>query len=470
MARFRFYIYIITFFILLINQPNRFESFDSNFIFYSVLLIFFNIIIFFQSSVKVSSWISFETFFLLGFIIVHFQIPFLACFDIEPGKPKLVWINKQVVNYATWLSNISIMAWIIGNSMHSLFKGLFKARETTASLKSKKLFEFNISYLSSFFYLLFILFLALVGKDFLNGNYNGGANWGAGAIYIYLILRVVLYLKIVYFFKLEYTSETSFLSVIQNNFKFLFFVVIYLLLFLNAGDRGPIIEFFIVSSISYTLFINKLKLKYIVIGALFFSFFLTIVKAGRTRDTSDREQNILVQGYQNTSESENVFNPTDELASTVRILYLGLDKVPYNHPYLSGITFLHETISIIPFGMSFYLQYFPIPESYFSTSRFFTILRQGKNYSSGDGSEILADIYVNFGQAGTIILMFLFGFVVSFIKNKAINLNQDTWVIVYIFLVIGALYMNRSSLLDPLKTIFYALFLNRFLIRRIYAK
>lgn len=470
MARFRFYIYIITFFILLMNQPNAFESFDSNFNFYSIVLVFFNIILFFQSSVKESSWISFETFFLLGFVIVHFQVPFLACFGIEPGKPKLVWVNKQVVNYATWLSNLSIMAWIIGNSLQSLFKGFFEARKQKSTGTEKGLFEFNISYLNNFFYVFFILFLALVGKEFLNGNYDGGANWGAGAIYVYLVLRVVLYLKIVYFFKLEYTSETTFLSVIQNNFKFLFFVFIYLLLFLNAGDRGPIIEFFIVSSISYTLFVDKLKLKYILIGALFFSFFLTIIKAGRSRDVSDREQNILVQGYANASENENIFNPTDELASTVRILYLGLDKVPYNHPYLSGITFLHETISVVPFGMSFYLQYFPIPETYFSTSRFFTILRQGKNYSSGDGSEILADIYVNFGQVGTIVLMFLFGFLVAFIKNKAIHLNHDTWIIVYIFLVVGALYMNRSSLLDPLKTIFYALFLNRFLIRKIYAK
>ena len=63
-----------------------------------------------------------------------------------------------------------------------------------------KNFKIHSPILDKLSVVLFLLFISLVGKDFLTGNYDGGKNWGAGASYVFLLLRVVLYLKIIYFF------------------------------------------------------------------------------------------------------------------------------------------------------------------------------------------------------------------------------------------------------------------------------
>lgn len=67
------------------------------------------------SNLKIfKSWVRYDLFFLLGFLILHFQIPFLAAIGIEPQRPNFIWINKMVVNYATWLSAISMLMWQLG--------------------------------------------------------------------------------------------------------------------------------------------------------------------------------------------------------------------------------------------------------------------------------------------------------------------------------------------------------------------
>ena len=116
--------------------------------------------------------------------------------------------------------------------------------------------------------------------------------------------------------------------------------------------------------------------------------------------------------------------------------------------------------------MFLYVKFTQMPEFYFSTSRFFTVIRQGKYYESGDGSEIIADIYVNFGVYGVFILMMFFGYFISFVQFNALTLFNHKYLIIYVFLLISALYINRSSFLDPLKTVIYALLIDYLFIKK----
>ena len=79
--------------------PYKFEYFkeDSNFVLSILALV--NVVVFLTTTRKFfSSWIRYDTLFLLGFLIVHFQIPFLASIGVEPEVPSYTWINKIVVN------------------------------------------------------------------------------------------------------------------------------------------------------------------------------------------------------------------------------------------------------------------------------------------------------------------------------------------------------------------------------------
>ena len=102
-------------------MPEKFETFDRTANFILPIIGFVNIICFWKTSFKIAkSWISYNTLFLLGFAIVHFQIPFLASIGIEPSFGDYVWINKKVVNYATWLSLLALLMWLLGFLIFSL--------------------------------------------------------------------------------------------------------------------------------------------------------------------------------------------------------------------------------------------------------------------------------------------------------------------------------------------------------------
>ena len=440
---------LLTFFL----KPDRSSIFDPDLNLILTMIAFFNIAIFWRYIITKFSWINFGTLFTLGFIIVHFQIPFLASLGIEPEKPNLIWPNKWVVNYATWLSLVSLLLWIFGY--------LINKRDIKFVEKNQNK-EVDLKKINVLLIFIFISFLLLVGNEFLSGNYNGGSNWGTGSMYVFVVLRVILCLKIFYFFYNDKVINRK--SIIKNKY-FFSIIIIYALVFLNAGDRGPLIELIIVAVTCYTIFHRRIFFVTFAIGFIASAFFLNMVKFGRTSNIAYREGNIIESGYNNFLQQES-FNPTNELASSNRILYLSLDKVPDNYPYLNGLTFFHEVISCVPFTMFLYVKFTQMPEFYFSTSRFFTVIRQGKYYESGDGSEIIADIYVNFGVYGVFILMMFFGYFISFVQFNALTLFNHKYLIIYVFLLISALYINRSSFLDPLKTVIYALLIDYLFIKK----
>ncbi|MVX37325.1 hypothetical protein, partial [Myroides sp. LoEW2-1] len=177
---------------------------------------------------------------------------------------------------------------------------------------------------------------------------------------------------------------------------------------------------------------------FVFIGAVTF----TILKFGRSRDINQVEQgNIFERGYTNYKNHENDVGFTDELALSVRIQYRALDVVPDKHPYLYGITFVTGTLSAIPFATSTFMNTFNIPEEYVATTTFFTYLGQGKNPTSGEGSEILGDIYVNFGLYLTFVIMILFGYVTSIVYVNALQMKFN-YIIILILLTGVSIYWN----------------------------
>jgi len=461
-------IFIILFSIAIcvILQPFKFESFDSSKVLYLSVIASFNVVYFWATTIKITkSWVNYNTLFLLGFLIVHFQIPFFASLGVEPYRPGFIWINKQVVNYAVWLSCLAILLWMLGYLFY-----LFKNWSKLNKLKQQNIpnYKINTKIVDYLLFILFIAFVGLVGEEFLAGSYDGGDNWGVGANYVFLILRVLLYLRIIYFFintrNQKITLNNFILKLFQN--KILFTVLLfYFLIFLFSGDRGPVLDILIITAVCYSLYQKKISLSYFLIAVFVGGLMLTIIGLGRNSDSSEKTA-IFEEGFKNLSESELGFNPTYELASTNRILFRAIDVVPNSHPYLYGSTFASEIVGVVPFGGSTYMEITNLPDMYKSSSTFFTVLGQGKYYSYGEGSEILGDIWINFGFYGVLILMFLMGIFISYININALFTYKHFFVIVYILLTVGALYINRSHFLDPLKIIFYAFILDKFLAKK----
>src|SRR5690625_4744757 len=122
---------------LLVFSPSRYEEMDHLYIL-SLSIVFIILVVNFLRSHRryTSNWLRFDVMFLIGYGIVHFQIPFLASIGIEPSRPSFIWINKEVINFATWMSLVSIILWMYG---YSLNKNKMFVREKTDRRKSFKI-------------------------------------------------------------------------------------------------------------------------------------------------------------------------------------------------------------------------------------------------------------------------------------------------------------------------------------------
>ncbi|MBD1423774.1 O-antigen polymerase [Sphingobacterium chuzhouense] len=451
---------IFSIFFSLVLGPKRIEAFDSALNITLTYLVILNIILFFNTVHKYyNTWLRYDVLFIIGFLIVHFQIPYLEAVGISPSRPQYIWINKFVVNYATWFSTLVILVWIIGFYMFLLKKGRKQIQPLNYKVEVNRVL-YVILFIS------FIAFVGVVGQSFLSGNHAGADNWASGASYIFLILRAVLTILIIYFF-INYkdrlgTKEKIAKAVFEN--KLLFFTAIaYCLLFLSVGDRGPIMQIGLTVLVGYSIYQKRISLSQLVLLLFVGAVFLTILKLGRTRDASTREGNVITEGYANLQSNENPFNPTEELASSVRILYRALDVVPDAHPYLNGASLISNVIDIIPMSAMVY----NVPEMYRSSTLFFTIWGQGVNYTSGEGSEIIGDLYINLGFALTLVVFLFFGYFISFLTYNSLHRANHTLLLVYIVLIGGAIYINRSNFLNPAKFVLYAILLDALFARKI---
>src|SRR5690554_4965776 len=102
-------VYIIILLVSVLLFPGKYSMYSSEYNFtlctiYLVLLVYY----LFQQKAYFKNWLRIDVLFLLGYTIVHFQIPFLLTFDVEPRMGSRVLINKSLINYATWMSLVAI--------------------------------------------------------------------------------------------------------------------------------------------------------------------------------------------------------------------------------------------------------------------------------------------------------------------------------------------------------------------------
>jgi len=455
---------MISLLIVILLTPAREELLNNNFIIIMSTIALFNVISFFRTlTLYYKTWIRFDVLFLLGYLIVHFQIAFFySAFGIKPADNNF-WVNIFVVNYAIWLSTIVLLLWMLGFYTYiSLKKNKKVVQPKEYYIRKNKNFDLYLV-------LSFILFVGLVGQNFWSGNHAGLSNWNAGATYAFLIFRTILFLAVIYFFvnnKGKLVSMSSLGNALFQNRLLVVICIIYTLSFLLQGDRGPVMQFGLMILGCYSIFQNNFSFKKVLVITLSGAFVFTLIGLGRTNDVTSRQGNIFSAGMESFQENEDIVSPTDELAKSATILFTALDVVPDKHPYLNGATVFNNLVEVVPMSSLFYNP----PKIYQSSTSFFTYLIYGEYPNWGVGSEVIADLYVNFGVFITLAIFFVFGYYLSYLTFEShINKNYMN-ILVYLMILMLAIYINRSIFLNPLKFIFYLLIFNALLGKKIYVK
>ena len=122
---------------------------------------------------------------------------------------------------------------------------------------------------------------------------------------------------------------------------------------------------------------------------------------------------------------------------------------------------LRNILSTIPFSSRITRSFLDSHWKYQSSDFFITYLIQGNFYTYGNGTSLIADLYLSFGLIGIIIGMLFLGVVIKKIERKVIlDLNASIYnIVLYISLCGYAIIEARSGLFSPINYIVFSILL-----------
>lgn len=411
----------------------------------------------YEKNNKNSNWSRLDVFFLLGFTIVHFQWPIMyGISNIIPEVPNLIWVDELFVNYGTWLSSVGGVSWILGFSIIR-----------SKSLTRNKSYVLNYNKLLNLTIFLFFLFLATAGKDFLTGGvYKGSGGSAAGegiSAYIQILFSISIILLtglIIIDNKNNYENNLfKWFFSLKKRYLFLYFT--YVFLFLMIGDRGGPIFLVITTFTLIGTIIKPLKLPFLLMSIFIGGIFLSIISLGRTQKSgigilsAGAEKFELSSGYDNTL----------ELANSVRTLYMAVSHVPEKRNFFYGKLWVGNLIAPVPFAQSVYLDLANTERHEIGSAGYITYLTFGPYSSSGEGTSLIADIYLNFAVFGVVFFMFLLGLLFKKSDNSLKSFDSLKWIIIAIILASSSIYFGRGSLFHIIRPIIWSIILMIFFVK-----
>lgn len=400
--------------------------------------------------------------FLIAYLIVFFQRPL----DYSLGYS---FDYIRLGDYRLMLKSLKYA--IIGLCMFCIgyYIALTKVSQNVSRQIHARVINTNFySFLSS---VIICMLLAFVPRQILMGGYSNDMLTNA-TIYNYLASwsNMILIAYIVQFTMnakqtnslagcspLEYIKSTGAWQTLN--------VIIYTIIILNVGDRGPIIILALAYYISYIIiakrYLSRLKLILILIIGIFISSILGETKKYRDDNTIlDRLTAVFNDETSNVEPKESLIEATNQLAGSYCCLPIAMQMVPENDDYTYGKALLGDVVSSVPFIG----RVLTLPQSASYRISYYAL---GNDFSFGLGTNCIASLYMDGGICMIIVCMFLFGFILR--KFEVCIFSETTssffvFCLAFYFLA-HVVYIPRSTLLSPFK---YALWM--YVIMAIYAK
>lgn len=424
----------------------------------SLLLFVLLVMLYFQNEksqdrILFSNWIRPSYIVLIGLIIVNLQ----TIVNVLVGVASLSDYLKTPV-YDIYIGKVlhlgllSIAVFLFGNSIG---EERFSEKNIDNNQDySKQLKVWNI--LSFIFFCLFVYTIDIV--SFVTGTYygdtKGSDNMGVESSSYFEVLFSCSIIIIFSLYSYQHrNSGASFFEYVMRLPKlFLITTIIYMILRLLSGDRGPVIYTAMVYLYSYLLMSHKkIRLLYVVVGISLSAILVTLLGFARGMDT-DLSFGERMQAASSVSMQEyyvqSLLPATQELAGSVNCNFIAVHDINVEKTsYKFGAYHLFELIGVIP-GSSFILtNLFGIRLSDYQSAYYLTTSFFGREFAFSLGTTAVAEPYLDFGVIGCIVILFLFGayykridYAITYlddmkIGNRILLLKMSAW----------ALYVARAS-------------------------
>lgn len=409
------------------------------------------------------SYIRISYLFLVGYFIVFFQYNI----DLALGFVNIsnnVFASPRIINTGCIYATIGLSAFYLGNAFS--ISAHVNNRCFSSLVPDKFILVQKLVLL--FFTCLYIKINGLkilsgdfrYTQDYLQASSGTLANYSSVMIYV---MTFTILVSNVYNIRLLGYKLNFWQFIKKIGFIFFLCIILYLSFIFMIGDRGPLITILLAIIISY-ITLSKIKIKLLTIVGLLLVGGLILTSIGQVRKQNNFVTLSEIFNYNNI-EQKSIVPLTSELAGSYNTFTYSISNVPENYSFFYGAILIREVIYSVPFLSR--IVPFAFAENDFenSSAGFCTYLIQGRYNTYGNGTSLLADIYLDFGIIGIIIIMFFWGKFIRRLDYELYNgFNMYIYMIALIFFSFS-LYISRSSLITPLYYLvpsMIVLYLNKF--------
>ena len=226
------------------------------------------------------------------------------------------------------------------------------------------------------------------------------------------------------------------------------------------GNRSGVVYPLSVLFVCLSEIARPLRFLHIVVLALIALLFLDFVGLGRS--SQGRTFTSMLDQYAefvSREEQAPILTTLEEQAASAQTLYAASAVVPDVFPYGLGRRKLYEIIGIIPF-VNYIAQRFgfnPMSVPYFNSAYFLTYVIYQGNFSTGAGSTICADFYVDFGLIGVVAGLLLVGYITRKIQQLSRTCSDVRYNAAYFVVVAILLQMPRRGFVAMFSAVIWTL-------------
>ncbi|MCK9209158.1 MAG: oligosaccharide repeat unit polymerase, partial [Salinivirgaceae bacterium] len=389
------------------------------------------------------NYFTFHLLFVISFFFVNFVYP-IFIYPISPTHYSVFHykFNHDIITKATALALIGFNAYLVGVSF-GINNTVYPEIKNKINLRTIEIF------LNVILFFIFIWVLFIVGLPFLKGTYGATYKISSG---LQILFQVLISISIVFAFYTKSYSGNIVNFIKKFSKSVLLCLLLFLLIFIFSGDRGPAIQVMLLSLVGFSLFVKPMKMRSFIILALIGMLTLTFISYARTQ-TKDDKSVSLSKGFKYIK-LDSFFDIGMDLIVNNRNLYVGYEYANKNG-FSYGKSMSYNIFAPFPMVPSLYTKLFfnSTPEELATA----TIITKESKMTYGVGTNVIVDLYMNFGVFGVVIFMYILGFIVSWLQFKAVYTNSLNYIIAYVIFVSLAIYIPRSTIFDPLRPVIWAL-------------
>ena len=402
-------------------------------------------------------YFSASSLFCLSFWIVHFFYALLLIFYEEVEFFSIhLWPHPDRANYTTLVSVLAFSGFYLGYLSLALRTPHLTVRSVTV-LSSQSLSRLSLA-APLISILNFVCFISVVGPTYLSGGYAGSGNWGSGATYFFQFFELFFYLSLileVYKIKLKNKQLGVLAYALSFNWLTIVFLFAFIVFNLYIGDRGPILTSVFIVVGGYDLFIKRFRLVAVVLALILGIAAMSYVSNYRTRDAgASLEERVEQAKYK--LEEKRWYHAPGELGGNVRTANVGIAMAHSDGFWYGKFQAVH-IMGVIPFAKGAVIYVLNIPFG-LTSGVYLTMVINGSR-GVGVGTTPVADVYLDFGLLGIIIMFPCLGRFIAWLELNAFSTSSVYHFVVYLWLLSEALYWPRAVFFHNLNEWLWALFI-----------